>query len=391
MAYEDMLAIANNKNILHKLYSELQSANVVAGEAEAVMLTYLAAQTRRFDPQFSNFRPVGLTAYGQSSSGKTYTQDLALNTVPDDHVVRITGMSDKVLTRKKTEDFAGKVVVLGEAEAMKSADVAYYLRKLFDDGHLTYEVLEESIDDFGQRSMRPHRYELGPGAWFSLMTSTTKQIHAENATRQLTVYSDDSDEQTRQVVRLMARNATHGGGMSYQAWKEFDAWQCDQEWGQVEIPFAGWIAKHVNISGPSLRRTFNSILSLIAAHALLHRNSRPTSETGLVRATKEDYEMVRSLVEPFLAREAMVKVPKSLEEVVSAVTKLSDKSEHGVSINQITNKVSVSRQTVQRRLIEAVDAGLLAKYGSQPSRYFPVDGLVASDGMHHILPPSETR
>jgi hypothetical protein len=51
-----------------------------------------------------------------------------------------------------------------------------------------------------------------------------------------------------------------------------------------------------------LRRDFSMLLSLIAAHALLHRSTRAVDEQGRIIATPADYAAVHDLVAKLLPR-----------------------------------------------------------------------------------------
>jgi hypothetical protein len=50
-----------------------------------------------------------------------------------------------------------------------------------------------------------------------------------------------------------------------------------------------------------LRRDFRLLLSLIEAHALLHRERRDRDEQGRIVATRDDYATVRELVADLFA------------------------------------------------------------------------------------------
>jgi hypothetical protein len=82
--------VASEPDVLGRLYREVSASLELVGERESFCLTYLAAQTRRSG---GGGKPAGVTAYGQSSAGKTVSQDLALSFVRPEDVWSITDLS----------------------------------------------------------------------------------------------------------------------------------------------------------------------------------------------------------------------------------------------------------------------------------------------------------
>jgi hypothetical protein len=369
--------LASEPDVLGRLYREVSASLELVGERESFCLTYLAAQTRRF--RGGDGKPAGVTAYGQSSAGKTVSQDLALSFIRPEDVWSITDLSEKALTRKHTRDFKGRCLVIGEATVLQGANsrVAYYLRKLFDDGRLTYEVLEESEPTYEryQGKYETRQYTVGPGAWFSLFTSTTGQIHAENATRQVPVFVDDTDSQTRRVMLgIAAKHARRIPDADREPWHEFDSWLFTT--GAVAfVPFIEDVAANIRIAGgPALRRAITSIKNLVGAHALLHQMSRPRDADGYVLATLADYEVVRSVLEPQLARESLSALPADMRSLLKAVEDLDSPGPYGdrngVTQAKLQSALGVSQATISRRCVEALQAGLIENVGHGRTRRY---------------------
>jgi hypothetical protein len=75
---------------------------------------------------------------------------------------------------------------------------------------------------------------------------------------------------------------------------------------------------------PSTSRNFSALLTLIGAHALLHRDSRDRDESGAIIATTADYATVRELMADVFAEGIEATVPATVRETVDAHSALNN-------------------------------------------------------------------
>ena len=95
------------------------------------------------------------------------------------------------------------------------------------------------------------------------------------------------------ATRAAGNQATDKSGLA--AWEAFQRWlACGER--RVVIPYATALADHSRPRPSRLRRDFATLMPLIAAHALLHRGSRPKDAIGRIQATVRDDEVVQDLV-----------------------------------------------------------------------------------------------
>jgi hypothetical protein len=90
------------------------------------------------------------------------------------------------------------------------------------------------------------------------------------------------------------------------------------------------------------------MLTLIRAHALLHRASRDRTETGAIIATIEDYAVVRKLVDDLFSEGIEATVSNTVRETVDAVATLN---KNEVSLGELRLDESVT----SRRLRQATE------------------------------------
>ncbi len=98
--------------------------------------------------------------------------------------------------------------------------------------------------------------------------------------------TDDSPEQTRAIFETIARLEHEDAPTDLlDEWRQLQAWLASHGPARVSIPDVEALAKLMPNSAPRLRRDFVTLLSLIRAHAALHRATRKENEQGQIVAT----------------------------------------------------------------------------------------------------------
>jgi hypothetical protein len=105
-----------------------------------------------------------------------------------------------------------------------------------------------------------------------------------------------------------------------------------------------------------LRRDFPTLLSLIRAHALLHRELRARDARGRIVASITDYAAVRELISDVFSEGVEAAVARALRETVEVVQRLA-KDE--VSIGEIAQALDLDKSSVSRRVRVAISKGYL--------------------------------
>ena len=107
------------------------------------------------------------------------------------------------------------------------------------------------------------------------------------------------------------------------------------------------------------------MLTLIRAHALLHRASRDRTEAGAIIATIEDYAVVRELVADLFSEGIEATVSNTVRETVDAVAALK-KDE--VSLGELAAKLGLDKSVTSRRLRQATEFGYLVNLETRRGR-----------------------
>jgi hypothetical protein len=370
-------ALAADQDILARLVRALRVCGLV-GEERSARLLYLAVASHILDD------PVSVAVKGLSSAGKSFTVETVLRFLPPESLIVMTAMSERALIYMK-DDFCHRTLVLYEATALReerekteSNITAYLVRSLLSEGQIRYPV---TIKDGGELVTKTIVKE-GPTNF--VVTTTATSLHGENETRMLSLPADDSQAQTKAVLRALA-----GGKPAtlpdFGEWHQFRRWLGTAN-HHVVIPYAGYLADAIPPVAVRLRRDFRAVLRLIEMHAIMHQRTRE-NRGGAIVATEADYLAVRELVAEIIADAIGATVLPATRETVEAVAKLADTRSLGVTVHDVAAMLGIERSRAQRRLKGARERGYLKNLEDKrgkPARYLPDEPL---PGEVAILPP----
>ena len=337
--------LAREDRILDRFAEELARSGV-AGEARAAKLLYLALTSRLLD------RIVSVAVKGPSSGGKTYLVERILSFFPKSAYYALTAMSERTLAYSE-EPIRHRFLVIYEADGMASDFATYLMRSLLSEGRVRYETVEST-----PQGIRPRLIER-EGPTGLIITTTAVKLHPENETRLLSLTVTDTRDQTRGVIRALAKRNKHETDLA--PWLALQEWLSSPEAGrQVEIPYAEDLAELVPPVAVRLRRDFGAVLNLVRAHAVLHQASREKDEEGHVVADLDDYAAIRELVADLISEGVEATVPKTVRETVEAAKRLLDDSEsEPITTAAVAGELKLDKSAALRRVKTAIDRGHL--------------------------------
>lgn len=351
--FKECQKIAKNKNILNLFYKVLQRCGVV-GEKKYVKIVYLCLITRFFD------KLVSILVRGASSSGKSFTiQKILEHFFPESACYAMTSMSPKALIYME-EDLKNRFIWIFESSGINNSYLEYLLRSLLSEGCIKYKVTEKNSD--GQYIARPI-YKEGPTG---LIVTTTKiKYNEENENRCLTINTDDTKEQSKDIMMAIATDQN----LDFDGYK----WLAFQDWlylsnHEVAIPYQQTLACLIDPDAIRIRRDFSKVLQLIKAHALIHQYTREKDSKGRIVANYKDYKIVRSLINSILSASIEMTVPKRIKETVNAVAKIAEEQDDNVTTHQVAEQLKIHRATANRRVNEALHSGYLENTDPNPNR-----------------------
>lgn len=366
-------SLAKRENILDLVVREANALGLT-GEDRNIKLIYLAITSRIFS------RPVSIANKGPSSSGKSFTVEIALKFFPPEAFYALTAFSEHALAYG-TEPLSNRFLIIFEANGLEGDMQTYLIRSLLSEGCIRYETVEKTSEGLVPRLIERE----GPTGL--IVTTTKTRLHPENETRLLSLATSDTREQTSAILAAIAEG--------HKKERNLDEFLALQKWigtgpREVEVPFAVKLAGLVPPVAVRLRRDFTTLLALVKAHAALHQASRDTTPEGAIIATVEDYRAVRELVLDLFAQGLEATVPPSVRETVRAVAdNEGEEGDEGASVMEIAAALKLDKASASRRLRAAADRGFIINLENRKGRpaKWRTDEPMPDD--IEILPPPE--
>jgi hypothetical protein len=209
-AWRQCRELACLSDILAEFAHELKCCGVV-GETKNAKIIYLALVSRLLR------RPVSVAVKGPSSGGKSYTTETVLRFFPGSAYYLLTAMSEHALAYTEA-DLRHKFIVVFEAAGLASDLASYLMRALLSEGRIIYESVEKTA-----AGLKPRRIEK-EGPTGLLVTTTAVRLHPENETRLLSLHVIDTQQQTRCVLRALARDETNAVIDFFERWHALQTW-----------------------------------------------------------------------------------------------------------------------------------------------------------------------
>jgi|ERR1035437_638232 hypothetical protein len=137
-------------------------------------------------------RPLNLFVKGHSSSGKNWLVTRVLRLMPKSAVAEITSASDKAWNYSQS-DFRHRVVYLQERN--DAAGTVHPIRLLISEGKLV-----RIVTGF-ENGKRVTKKQVAHGPVAAISTTTKNRLEIDDETRHISIWVDESKEQTREIVR----------------------------------------------------------------------------------------------------------------------------------------------------------------------------------------------
>ena len=313
----------------------------LAGERRNARVLYLALTSRLLE------RPVSVAIKGPPAGGKSFLLERVLAHFPSSAALKLSGMSEKSLIYTD-ENLAHRHIVLAEAQGAEGRMQSYFVRTLLSEGELVWHAVEQTREGTCTRTVR----KTGPTGL--ILTTTRIEDEAEIESRMLTLLANDTREQTRSILRAVVCGETQR--------RVDDIWPAYQHWlatgeCRVVVPFAAALAERCSDRSVRMRRDISTALSMVKAHALLHRATRRRDEQGTIVATVDDYEAVRQLIADILAEGTDAAVSASVRQTVGAV--LAHSADASCGVATVARALNIDLSSASRRCKSAVRAGFI--------------------------------
>ncbi|MDA2918354.1 hypothetical protein MYX76_02465 [Desulfobacterota bacterium AH_259_B03_O07] len=345
--------ILNSPNILEQMLEQSERAGYV-GETINKVILFLAIISSFFD------RAISCTVKGPSSAGKSALVGVILKFFPKDILVEASILTPKALYHYKGT-LSHKVLHVFEREGSKESD--YPMRTSLSEGKIVWVGVAK---DEATGEHKTQTKEIPAEGLVILETTTERTIHPENETRVFTLNIDDSDEQTKRVLKTEAKDAEGIIGDRATIDKKYRIWRCAYKMlntHEVKVPFADELARIFPTDLIRARRDFPAVILLIKTRALVHQMQREKIGNKLI-AQYEDLEGVKDLILEVLKPNLTKLTSNELKvlEIIKNNVDLDQKKQYSTKdlFDTVKNKYSIGYSTLKSYLGQFCAKGLMS-------------------------------
>ncbi len=365
-----------NPKLVYEILQAIKKLGV-AGEEKTALIHYLVLSSGKTDD------PLSVVVKGESSVGKSYVVQQALKLFPKDSYIDITDATAQSFYYAPEDHFAHKIIIIFEKHGGEKAD--YSIRSLQSEKKLKIQVTVKDPES-GQFITKEKEVN-GPVGFIT--TTTDASIHQENETRNISVYPDETSDQTSRTFEMT--DAKYRG---VRAVKDdfITKWVNVQrviEPLPVLIPFVEEIRSIFPKKPVRVRRDYGKLLAIISVISLIHQEQRKMVENDgikYIQASLVDFYIAKILLEETLQKTIYSLAPKS-ESLIAAAKGIPDRDTNGFSIRTLADEIGWDYDTAHKWFKLAFKKGYFKKVedhsGSKAALYTVVDKELPSQ---QILP-----
>lgn len=357
------LTILNASDLFYQILSFIKKTGVV-GEEKNILIHYCALTSRITEDILSEI------VKGESAVGKSFTLQKVLDTFPKSAYRDITDATAQSFYHVAKDHFAHRIIVIFEKHGQEKSD--YSIRSLQSEKKLRLQITTKDPKT-GQFVVKVKEVD-GPAGFIT--TTTDARIHSENETRNISIYPDESVEQTYRTFE--ATDAKYLG-LDFVDKDELKIWRALQTILKpypVFIPFVIEIRKKFPKWPTRVRRDYGKFLTFLSVITLLHQAQREkiiVNSKEHLKATLVDYHLAKIIMEDTLSKTIYEIPPKSEQLILKAKDLVASATDLGITIGEIARALEWDEDTGQKWAKPAIQKGFLVvaeeHRGSRAAKY----------------------
>jgi hypothetical protein len=321
----------------------------LVGEERNALVLYVVAISALLD------RPLTAIVKGSSSAGKNHLASRVLRLVPEE-AVREIGSSSKTAWNYSGDDFRHSVVYLPERD--HDPGVVHSERLSISEGRLIRTV---TVAENGVRVAKTFVTE-GPIA--SISTTTRNRIEVDDETRHISLWVDESREQTRRVNEGYVSPELRLSDGELAVWRQ--AYTLIKARADVPVTLPDWftiIAESVFDGSVTSRRYFPAFIEACKTIALVRSFKKQSGarRPHKIKVAFADLAIAAVLFEDVFVESLHRDDDKNMKTRM-AVQEISDKKGGApVTAEELAEHMSISSDRAYRSIRAAVDAGAITR------------------------------
>ena len=357
---EEALKFLQDPNLIDQIIQDITLMGYIEEEG-LKLLTYLTASS------YKQKKPLNLLIKGSSSSGKSDCVKAVRKLMPEESVLGLTRVTKEGLSYFEE----GIIDVWFTIEEQEGADEASHsIRVAISEGGLATLTPEKSKKT-GKMSAKPVKVPFHASV---TITTTEHTIHPENETRFFSVYTDESEEQTKRINEFQKEQAQKTKSVDFEAIKRVARVHKNAQRLLQSIPVRIPFADHIDLPFTGemrSRRDMPMMISLIQTVAFLRQfqKEKVVFENGEfgIDADLKDYEVAQKLLSKVF-HDTSDHIPQGSLLVVE---KMLENSEFSVFYRQTLRQITaLPESTLKRRLEPLIQQEILEEDKiTKPYRY----------------------
>ena len=337
----EALALLKDKNLLHRILDDFNTAGVV-GEETNKLVGYMAAVSRKLD------KPLAVIIQSTSAAGKSSLMDAVLNMMPEEERVQYSAMTGQSLFYMGETNLKNKILAIAEEEGAENA--SYALKLLQSEGELTIASTGKD-DNTGTLVTKEYHVE-GPVMLF--LTTTAIDIDEELMNRCVVLTVNESREQTQAIHVMQRKQQTLEGLLQAEDKKHIIQLHRNAQRLLRPLLVANPFAEQLTFIDDKTRtrRDHMKYLTLIKTIALLHQYQREIKTVAHKGKVLEYIEVIPSDIETAnrLAHEVL---GRTLDELPPQTHTLLSHIKHMVDEQRKTQGMDQADYRFSRKEIRA--------------------------------------
>jgi energy-coupling factor transporter ATP-binding protein EcfA2 len=337
---ERALQLLDDPRFLYKAGQMIGKLGVVGEEPNRLVL-FLAGITR------TTSTPASVLVKGATSSGKSTLVKASVRLFPSESVIERSSLSGKALAHG-SGSLAEKILFLHEYHGGRDAQLL--LRVLQSDGQIKHEFATV------QGSRRGTQVAERVGLPVVLTTTTDPTVYADDETRFLSVWADESPEQNLAIVVARARGPNTIDERDLPVWQRATSLlKCRSGDFTNPPPWIRYVAENLPLARVRVRRDWDRFLSFCCAIALCRAGRRRGRQLDL---TFPDFCVAYRILEPvFASTNRGVRTQEV--ELSNAVARLNMKLRRAATVQEVADVLGWKESLVYKRVKGGVQRRVL--------------------------------
>jgi hypothetical protein len=352
-AKRDARRLLQSARFFNEFLLAIKKAGLVGEELNALVLLIVAVSRVLH-------RPLNLFVKGRSSAGKNWIVTRLLRLMPKSAVAEITSASDNAWNYSKS-DFRHRVVYLQERN--EAAGTIDPIRTLISEGKLIRIVPGYKDGKLVTKKHVAH----GPVA--AISTTTKNHLLIDDETRHISIWVDESSDQTRNIVKSYATKSALLSRKEQRTWHMVHR-LLEKRVG-TQVTFPQWfeqVADRLFVGDLRVRRYYPAFVEACRTVCLIRsfQPHRKCYELGRLEVDFADFAVTALIFDPVFV-ESLHLNRGSGEDTRRLVDDISARKKRPVDAKDVSRKLRIPMDKAYAKLRYAANVGVI-RQANKPQR-----------------------